>query len=269
MAGRLTAERAGEWVRRWELQQQRYATDREARFTVITDVVEAATARRERPLVADLGCGPGSLAARLAARLPRAEVVAVDADPLLLALGRAHHGDLVRFVDATIGAPGWLESLGLTRAPDAVVSATALHYLPEPALLSVYEQMAAALRPGGVLVNGDQLFQEDPAVAGFADEVARRHARRQGAHAQEDWDGWWSAAACAPELSAPLAERRSRGPAPCGDNGLTLQRHVELLRKAGFEAAGPVWQYGPSCVLVAVRAEERPLSSRPGSHCSP
>ena len=31
-----TAER---WVERWELQQQRYAVDREERFTVVADVV--------------------------------------------------------------------------------------------------------------------------------------------------------------------------------------------------------------------------------------
>lgn len=250
----LTAERAGEWIRRWELQQQRYACDREARFTVIADVVEAATGAAVRPLIADLGCGPGSLAARLAERLPHAEVVGVDTDPLLLALGRAHHGAAVRFADATIGEPGWLASLELDGRPlDAVVSATALHYLPEPALLSVYEQVRRSLRPGGVLVNGDHLFQEDPAVAALADLVGRRHAERHGADAHEDWSGWWAAAASAPELAAPLAERARRGPGAGGDNGLTLQRHVELLHKAGFAAAGPVWQYGPSCVLVAVR----------------
>ncbi|NYV76228.1 trans-aconitate 2-methyltransferase, partial [Streptomyces sp. UH6] len=128
---------ARRWVERWELQQQRYAVDRETRFTVITDVVEevvvqdvvrdAAGDRAEnaagdpahgvaqdaaqdaagehgRPLLLDLGCGPGSLAARLAARLPHAEIVAVDMDPLLLELGRTHRPDAARYVDAVIGA---------------------------------------------------------------------------------------------------------------------------------------------------------------------
>ncbi|OII61543.1 methyltransferase [Streptomyces sp. CC53] len=254
VAHELTAERAGEWIRRWDLQQERYACDREARFTVIADVVETATAAVRRPLLADLGCGPGSLAARLAGRIPRAEVVGVDTDPLLLALGRAHHGSLVRFADATIGEPDWLSALGLDRPLDAVVSATALHYLPEPALLAVYGQLHDSLSPGGVLVNGDHLFQEDPAVARLAAVVGRRHAERHGADAHEDWRGWWAAATRAPELAGPLAERARRGAGAGGDNGLTLRRHVELLHEAGFAAAGPVWQYGPSCVLVAVRA---------------
>lgn len=255
MSRRLTAERAGEWVRRWDLQQERYACDREARFTVIADVVETAVAGVPRPLVADLGCGPGSLAARLAERMPHAEVVGVDTDPLLLALGRAYHGTQVRFADVTIGTPGWLARLDLGRPLDAVVSATALHYLPEPALLSVYEQVRESLRPGGVLVNGDHLFQEHPAVAALAEVVGRRHAERHGSDAHEDWRGWWEAAASAPELAEPLAERARRGPGAGGDNGLTLQRHVRLLHQAGFEATGPVWQYGPSCVLVAVRGD--------------
>ncbi|WP_371241756.1 hypothetical protein [Streptomyces pimonensis] len=44
--------------------------DHEGRFTVITDVVEHATADRVRPLLFDLRCGPGSLAAGLAASHP-------------------------------------------------------------------------------------------------------------------------------------------------------------------------------------------------------
>ena len=49
----------------------------------------------------DLGCGPGSLAVRLLDRMPAARVVAIDTDPLLLALGRAAYGGRsgLRFVD--------------------------------------------------------------------------------------------------------------------------------------------------------------------------
>ncbi len=37
----------------------------------------------------DLGCGPGSLATRLLDRIPAATVIALDADPVLLAIGQA------------------------------------------------------------------------------------------------------------------------------------------------------------------------------------
>ncbi|MGQ4513364.1 methyltransferase domain-containing protein [Streptomyces sp. DW26H14] len=269
----LSTTTAQRWVERWERQQQRYAIDREERFTVVADVVEHVTAGRPRPLVVDLGCGPGSLAVRLARRLPRARIVAVDMDPVLLELARAGGGapgptGSVRYVEAVIGARGWTASLGLDGPLDAAVSTTALHYLPDHRLQRVYEQLAGILRPGGVLVNADHLLPED--ASDIAVHVGHRRARRQRAFAHEDWESWWAAAERDPELTDLFAERRRRHGSTCGgdssqgngsssdsdnggNNGLTLNRHAAMLRAAGFAQAGSVWQVGSSCVLVAVR----------------
>lgn len=248
-----TAER---WVQRWERQQQRYATDREERFTIIADIVEHVTADNPgRPLVVDLGCGPGSLAARLSRRLPGADIVAVDRDPLLLELARTHHADAARYVDAEIGEPDWTEALGLDRPLDAAVSTTALHYLGPDALHRTYRRLAALMRPGGALVNGDHLPHDDPRIAELAGCVGRRRAERQRAFAHEDWASWWTAVAQDPELADLLAERRRREPttATAAPAPLSLAAHVRLLRRAGFGQAGAVWQYGDSHVVVAIR----------------
>jgi SAM-dependent methyltransferase len=264
----LSLATAETWVERWELQQQRYAVDREDRFTVIADVVEHATAdRADRPLLVDLGCGPGSLAARLARRLPYADIVAVDCDPLLLELARTHHADAARYVDTVIGQNGWTGALALDRPLDAAVSTTALHYLPPGALHRVYRDLAALLRPGGILVNGDHLPPDDPMLAGVAACVGHRRAERQRAFTHEDWSAWWRAAAEEPELADLLAERherharherrerRDRHPLTGADSAprLSLSDHVRLLRRAGFRRAGSVWRYGDSCVVVAIR----------------
>ncbi len=254
----VSMETAEAWVARWERQQQRYAVDREERFTVITDVVEHATAGRSRPLLLDLGCGPGSLSARLAARLPDAEIVAVDMDPLLLELGRTHHADTARYVDAVIGADGWTDTLGLDRPLDAAVSTTALHYLPEPVLLDTYRRLAALLRPGGVLVNGDHFPPREAPCARLTAYVGRRRAERTGGHAHEDWGSWWAAAARDPELADLFAERERRLAALGGGGGdeeLAACRHAELLRQAGFRHVTSVWQFGDSAVLVAVKED--------------
>lgn len=247
------------WVERWERQQQRYAVGREERFTVIADVVEHITAdMAATPLVLDLGCGPGSLAARLARRLPDAEIVAADMDPLLLELARTHHSAAARYVEAVVGETGWIQALGLDRSLDAAVSTTALHYLPPDVLHRTYQQLATLLRPGGVLVNGDHLPPEgSPEAAGIVAHIGRRRAERQQAFAHEDWESWWAAVAGDPELADLLAERRRRQPrngtgAGAGP-GLPLSAHVRLLRQAGFTHAGPVWQYGNSYVVVATR----------------
>ncbi|MEV6593118.1 class I SAM-dependent methyltransferase [Streptomyces acidicola] len=252
----LSLATAEKWVERWELQQQRYAVDRENRFTVIADIVEHSTAgRTARPLVADLGCGPGSLSARLARRLPRADIVAVDRDPLLLELARTHHADAARYVDTVIGEDGWTQALALDRPLDVAVSTAALHYLNPDALSRVYQQLAMLLRPGGVLVNGDHLPQDDTALAELAACVGRRRAERQQSLAHEDWVSWWAAVGEDPELSGLLTERRNREPATRTDSParLSLSDHVRLLRQAGFGRAGAVWQYGESYVVVAVR----------------
>ncbi|AEM83049.1 class I SAM-dependent methyltransferase [Streptomyces violaceusniger] len=244
------------WVERWERQQQHYAVDREERFTVVADVVEHVTAGRDRPLVLDLGCGPGSLAARLAERLPDAEIVAVDMDPLLLELGRTHHAGAARYVDTLIGDDGWTDALELGRPLDAAVSTTALHYLPEPTLLCTYRRLGSLLRSGGALVNGDHFPQDGPLCSELTAHVGRRRAERAGSHGHEDWESWWAAAARDPELADLFTQREQRRPASGGGNEgghLTAARHAELLRQAGFGQVAPVWQFGDSHVLVAVK----------------
>ncbi|MFI9273084.1 class I SAM-dependent methyltransferase [Kitasatospora sp. NPDC052896] len=242
------------WVERWERQQERYAVDREERFTVIADVVEWVTGRQERPLVLDLGSGPGSLAVRIAARLPHAHLVAVDVDPLLLELGRTNAPDAARFVEALIGADGWLDVLELDRPVDAAVSTTALHYPAPERLLEIYRELAAVLRPGGVLVNGDHLAPPEPVLASLAATVGHRRAGRQGPVPAEDWAAWWAAARQVPEFADLLAERSAKAAPTSGEgNGLSVLQHQELLREAGFREVGEVWRYGDSCVLVAVR----------------
>ncbi|MFJ4873185.1 class I SAM-dependent methyltransferase [Streptomyces sp. NPDC088757] len=255
MEHRLNPQTAAPWVDRWESRQKLYATAREERFDVVVDVVSHTVRHEARPLVADLGCGPGSLAVRLATALPHARVVAVDHDPLLLALGDACHGTGLAFVDARIGTGPWQERLTADGPLDAVVSATALHYLEPEALSSVYERVHDLLRPGGVLVNADHLFQDDAPVRELAAAVGRGHERRsKEPAADEDWNGWWAAARACREFGELLAERRRRALDPGSDNGLSAQQHMELMRKAGFRAVGTVWQYGHSCVLAAVRS---------------
>jgi SAM-dependent methyltransferase len=244
------------WVERWERQQQRYAVDREERFTVIADVVEHVVAGREAPLLLDLGCGPGSLAARLATRLLDAEIVAVDMDPVLLGLARAHRGGVARYVDAVIGEEGWTDRLELRRPLDAAVSTTALHYLSAPALLRTYRRLAELLRPGGVVVNGDHFPPESASCSRLTAHVGRRRAERAGAHTAEDWHSWWRAAARDPELTPLFAERDLRQDARRGHTAgwrLTAADHVRLMLRAGFQEVTPVWQVGDSCVLVGVK----------------
>jgi SAM-dependent methyltransferase len=254
-------DRAEQWIDRWDAQQEWYMPDREERFTVLIDAVEAGVGRDD-PLVLDLGCGPGSLAVRLLHRMPAARVVAVDTDPLLLALGGAAFGGRsgLRFVDRDLRKAGWGPALGLDRPADAAVSTTALHWLDAAQLRAMYAELATVLRPGGLMLDGDHLKEDEaavPALARLGDAVSERSASRRldGRSGQvEDWKAWWDAATADPELAEPAAERARRRLSEDhhGSESVLLIQHVAALRAAGFAEIGTLWQYGENRILCAV-----------------
>jgi SAM-dependent methyltransferase len=254
MTTTLDAQFARSWVSRWDAQQEFYITDREERFAVIGDVV-AEVLRSARPVVGatvlDLGCGPGSLSARLADRLPGLRVIGVDTDPLLLALGRARYGYRVEFVDGDLGADDLPEQV--PAVIDAAVSTTALHWLDPQPLAALYRTLAARIRPGGVFVNGDHMPAGDPRLNELTHLVKEGRRTRIGNADNENWDQWWAAAQAEPELADLITQRSERAIAHHGSNSLSPAEHGELLRAAGFSAVGPVWQSGDDTVLVAIR----------------
>jgi SAM-dependent methyltransferase len=250
---------ARDWIARWDRQQEVYLPDREERFTALIDAVEAGTGR-PGPLVIDLGCGPGSLAVRLLARLPAATVIAVDADPVTLALGRAAHAGQrgLRFLDIDLRAPGWETGLGIAPGQaDAVVSTTALHWLTAAELGALYRVVAGLLRPGGLFLDGDHLRRDEarnPVLARLERALEEAEGRRRlPAGPAEDWRQWWQPVAADPALAAAAAERERGTVHHHGPESTLLAAHTDALRAAGFAEIGPLWQRGANRLLAAVR----------------
>ncbi len=255
----LDREQAMAWISRWDDQQQAYMPEREARFTALIDAVEQGAGRAD-PLVLDLGCGPGSLAVRLLDRLPKATVLAVDADPVLLALGRSAWLDRpgLRFADRDLRSGGWSRGLQLERPADAAVSTTALHWLTAPSLMALYAEVATVLRPGGLLLDGDHLREDEtvsPVLAGLGRALIERAERRSlTADDAETWSGWWDAVAEDPALTDLFARRQrlhldtEHHGSPAG----LLQTHIDALRAAGFAEIGTLWQLGDNRLLCGV-----------------
>ena len=230
----LDRETAQRWIARWEIQQQGYLPDREDRFTALIDAVEEAAGRRD-PLVLDLGCGPGSLSVRLLDRMPAARVIAIDTDPVLLALG-------------------------LDRPADAAVSTTALHWLRPEALHVMYARLATVLRPGGLLLDGDD-FKDDavavPTLARLGQALIEREEQRRFPDGlPESWSGWWDGIKEDPALATPVAEREQRRLSEDhhGSESVQLATHVDGLRAAGFAEIGTLWQRGENRILAGVLA---------------
>ncbi|MDQ6856102.1 MAG: class I SAM-dependent methyltransferase [Candidatus Dormibacteraeota bacterium] len=253
MSADLSAPDWHRWLERWEAQQGSYMPDREARFTVIIDTVEALCGGA--PTVIDLGSGPGSLARRILDRLPGARVTAIDMDPVLLAIGRNALGDYggrLHWLDADLRSR-W--SPATDGRADAAVSTTALHWLQPNALAALYRHLGTVLAPGGVFVNGDRMeFPPDlPRLAGAARSIRERPDAADAAPG-ETWEEWWAAVEQVPGLAAEVAERNQRHHEhPDHEHHADLATHIEGLRQAGFSEVGTIWQHLADRVLVAIR----------------
>jgi len=241
------------WLRRWDDQQAGYHPGREQRFDAMLELVEAVCG--PAPRVVDLACGPGAIASRLLARLPDASVVAVDRDPVLLALGRAALGDCggrLEWVDADLRDRAWLDALD--GPVDAVLSTTALHWLAAPELVQLAHRLAGAVRPGGVVLDGDALVHpaSRPVLRDVSARVRQlRSSRRQGA---ESWEDWWAGIRAEPAFADAVAERDRRDAEhPHGHGEASLPLYVAAFLDAGFADAGVVWSDHDDRVLLAVR----------------
>ncbi|MCX5145460.1 MULTISPECIES: class I SAM-dependent methyltransferase [unclassified Streptomyces] len=237
------------WQESWDRQQEWYMPDREERFRVMLDMVEALVG--PTPRVLDLACGTGSITDRVLKRFPESTTTGVDLDPALLTIARGHFdGDRrVTFVTADLKDPGWTSALPYDTY-DAVLTATALHWLHSPDLAVLYGQLAPLVRPGGVFMNADHM--PDPATPRInAAERAHRHAgmdraREAGAL---DWADWWALAAADPVLAEPTKRRfEIYGEHADGDTPDDAW-HARTLREAGFAEARTIWR-SPSDGLV-------------------
>ncbi len=245
-----------QWLTRWDEQQRGYLPHREERFEVMLDLLEATTKTRE-PLVVDIGCGPGSLASRVLKRLPGANVVAVDNDPVLMQLGQAAHSQSprrIRWIDADLRSPLWTQAPGMPDQVDAVVSTTALHWLPSDRLAALYRQLAGLLRPGGIFINGDDMAfgSNQGRIAEAVHAVGAGRADLKGE--VESWDDWWRAIELEPSLAAAFSQRNQRQDGQqTSHQPSSYASHREALLQAGFAEVATVWQVLEDRVLVAVR----------------
>src|SRR5262245_4422794 len=247
-----------DWLRRWDAQQEGYVPEREARFAAMLDALDALLPASFVAL--DLASGPGSISQRLLARFPGAHAIAVDIDPVLVAIGRGALGTAggrLRSTEPHLPSPAWPPSLGETRL-DAVLSTTALHWVEPDPLARLYHDLARLLRPGGLLLNGDHM------AFGPASPTAQRLSQSTldeqwtdsafAARGIETAEEWWEALAREPAFATLLSERterfagKRRQESPPG-----FDFHVAALRDAGFVEVQTIWQVLSDRVLLAVR----------------
>ncbi|MER5528351.1 class I SAM-dependent methyltransferase [Streptomyces sp. NPDC002677] len=243
----------GAWQKSWDRQQEWYMPDREERFRIMLDMVEALVGTA--PRILDLACGTGSITARLLARFPAAVSVGVDLDPALLAIaeGTFEGDERATFVTADLKDPDWRARLPHA-SYDAVLTATALHWLHSEPLAALYGQVAELVRDGGVFMNADHMIDDSTPRINAA-ERAQRHLRMDQAKESGalDWAEWWQLAAQDPVLAGPTARRfEIYGEHADGDMPPAAW-HASVLREKGFGEARAVWCSPSDTLLLAVK----------------
>jgi tRNA (cmo5U34)-methyltransferase len=159
--------------------------------------------------ILDLGAGTGLLSRRVADAYPQADLVLLDGAPAMLEQAREALGDRAGYAVGDLAGPlppgRW----------DAVVSALAIHHLPDEAKRTLFGRVAEALEPGGVFVNAEQVAGPAP----YWDELyARWH--EQSARAAGSDDAEWAG-----------AEERMQF-----DRCASVESHLAWLREAGLDA---------------------------------
>ncbi len=240
------------WVDRWDRMQERYIFQRSERFALTVNLVRATQPSPARIL--DLGCGPGSLAREFLRAFPEAHVIGIDFDPTLLVLARARlaeFGARARCILASLRDPSWVNSV--IGPFDAVVSATALHWLDDISLSRLYGELGQLLRPGGIFLNADHVSSDfAPLQATWDKERAAFQAQSNA----DDWRGFWTAYSAALGVDTDEIHHQIESGAPPGlEQGMPLAWHFHTLKAGGLSTVDCFWRAAGDAVYGGIRTQ--------------
>lgn len=177
--------------------------------------------------VLDLGAGTGLLSGLIAQACPEARLHLLDGGAKMLEQAQAALGDRIaalHVADLADPLPGGPYC--------AIVSALAIHHLDDAGKEQLTQRAFAALRPGGIFVNAEQVAGPTPALDARYRAQHERQARALGAT-----DAEWAAA----------VERMRH------DRCSPVDVQLRWLQEAGFTDVDCVFRDGRFAVLTGRR----------------
>jgi tRNA (cmo5U34)-methyltransferase len=207
----------------YEAQRRRLIPPYDAFYGTALEALDLAG----RPLRRVLDLGAGLLARQVLGAHPDSEVTLLDGAAAMLEEARGVLGERARYVVADLTDP-------LPAGPwDAVVSALAIHHLDDAGKQALFARVHAALSPGGMFVNAEQVA----APSGlFQDAYTRWHAREAVARG------------CSPGDWAASVDRMRL------DRWSSVEHQVAWLREAGFADADCLFKDHGFAVIAARRS---------------
>lgn len=194
------------------------------------DLIGAAAAAvdviaRTTPDVVDLGTGSGTLAERILGVRPKARLIGIDADPVMLATAtRRLRGEIDTIED----------NFERTRIPacDVVSASFALHHIATSRRkAALYKRCFSSLRPGGMLVSADCYLASSTTVQKHDREAWLKHLQRAYTRRKAE------------QFLKTWAKE---------DVYFTLEQEIYLLKNAGF-GVEVTWRNDSFAVLVGLK----------------
>jgi tRNA (cmo5U34)-methyltransferase len=123
--------------------------------------------------VLDLGAGTGLLSAFVRSWYPDAHIHLIDVSAPMLERARVR---LAADTNVSFEVADYA-TVPLGDNYDAIVSALSIHHLDHPAKKALFAKIFAALRPGGVFVNAEQVAGPTPALNDFYQKLWLQQVR--------------------------------------------------------------------------------------------
>lgn len=123
--------------------------------------------------VLDLGAGTGLLSAFVRSWYPDAHIHLIDVSAPMLERARVR---LAADTNVSFEVADYA-TVPLGDNYDAIVSALSIHHLDHPAKKALFAKVFAALRPGGVFVNAEQVAGPTPALNDFYQKLWLQQVR--------------------------------------------------------------------------------------------
>ena len=209
--------------------------------------------------ILDIGCGTGSLSQKFLESIPTADVTGVDIDPTMLWLAETRKEKFknrLHIFQNDLRDTAWVKSLASSF--DAVVSATALHWLNTDQLGVLYQQIGQLLNPGGIFLNADHVGSNAPQIQRYWEEhrlIECNDGENSIRFGQgDDWDSFWVEYSHAlgldvGKLHHHLFKNRDRG----HDDGFPLAWHLDKLRESGFPIVDCFWRCGCDAIYGGLK----------------
>lgn len=220
--------------------------ERERQFEVIGDLIAAAVQNEVAPLLVELCCGAGDLAAFLLGRFPAARYLALDGSPAMLAETARQ---CAAFQDRLTVRPFELASDDWRRMPDQpriIVSSLAVHHLDGAGKRKLFGGLHALLAPGGAFILADIMRPASPAGFAVAAEAYERAVAERSLKERGDLS-----------MLDKLRELRwnyFRYPDDDSiDQPSTVAEHLRWMEEAGFRGVDIAWAIAGHAIVSGTK----------------